>query len=148
MPSTHLSLNYHFVFATKDHNPVIAPEWRPRLHAFLGGCARTAEATALAVGGVADHVHLLIALRATHRVSDFMREIKTASSQWVHETIGLHSFAWQEGYGGFTVSTSQLEAVRRYIERQEIHHKKRTFREEYVEFLQRHAVEFDPQFVF
>jgi REP-associated tyrosine transposase len=92
-------------------------------------------------------VHLLIGLRATHRLADVLRELKAVSSGWVYNEIGLRGFAWQEGYGAFTVSASQREALRRYIERQEDHHRTRTFREEYSELLQRSGVEFDERYL-
>jgi Transposase IS200 like len=88
-------------------------------------------------------VHLLISLRATHRLADVLRELKSVSSAWVHDEIGIHAFAWQEGYGAFTVSASQRKAVRRYIEQQAAHHRTRPFREEYLELLRRSGVEFD-----
>jgi REP element-mobilizing transposase RayT len=99
------------------------------------------------VGGVSDHVHLLIGLRATHRLADVLRELKAVSSLWVHNEIGLRTFAWQEGYGAFTISSSQRAAVRRYIEGQAEHHRTRTFREEYLELLRRSGVEFDERYV-
>jgi REP-associated tyrosine transposase len=102
MSSTHLSLHYHVVFGTKNHEPTIQRAWRGDLHAYLGGIIRTANGIAESVGGVSDHVHLLIGLRATHRLADVLRELKSVSSGWVHEEIGLPAFAWQEGYGGFT----------------------------------------------
>jgi putative transposase len=147
MSSTHLSLHYHSVFGTKNHEPLIASAWRDRLHGYLGGVIRTLNGVPEAVGGVADHVHLLIGLRATHTLADVLRETKSVSSAWVHEDIGVGSFAWQEGYGAFTVSASQLENVRDYIQRQEEHHRTRTFREEYLTLLQRHGVEFDERYV-
>ena len=82
------------------------------------------------MGGVSDHVHLLIGLRATHCLADVLRELKSVSSGWIRDEIGVRNFAWQEGYGGFTVSASQCETVRRYVEQQEEHHRTRTFREE------------------
>jgi putative transposase len=99
MSSTHLSLHYRVVFGTKNHENLIASDWRARLHAFLGGVIRTLNGVPEAVGGVADHVHLLVGLRATHTLSDVLREIKSVSSAWVHENVGVRSFAWQEGYG-------------------------------------------------
>ena len=84
MPSTHLSLHYHLVFGTKDHAPLIQPAWRGQLRAYLGGIVRTADGVAEAVGGVSDHVHLLVGLRATHRLADVLRELKSVSSGWVH----------------------------------------------------------------
>lgn len=147
MSSTHLSLHVHLVFGTKHQRPLIAPEWRERLHAFLGGAVRTLGAVPEAVGGVADHVHLLVGLRATHCLADILRDAKRTSSAWVHETIGDREFEWQDGYGAFTVSASLLETVKRYIARQEEHHREKTFQEEYVELLQRSGVEYDERYL-
>ena len=147
MSSTHLSLHYHVVFGTKNHEPTIQRAWRGDLHAYLGGIIRAANGITESVGGVSDYVHLLIGLRATHRLADVLRELKSVSSGWVHEEIGLPAFAWQEGYGGFTVSPSQRGAVRRYIEQQDEHHRTRTFREEYLELLRLSRVEFDERYV-
>jgi putative transposase len=147
MPSTHLSLHYHIVFGTKNHEPIIQPSWRGKLHAYLGGIIRTANGIAESVGGVSDHVHLLIGLRATHCLADVLRQLKSVSSSWIRDEIGVRNFAWQEGYGGFTVSASQCETVRRYVEQQEEHHRTRTFREEYLELLRRHKIEFDVRYL-
>ncbi|HWN97604.1 MAG TPA: transposase [Methylomirabilota bacterium] len=125
----------------------MAVEWRERLHAYLGGSARTLDVVPRAVGGVADHVHLLIDLRATHRLADVMRDIKRTSSAWVHETVNDKEFAWQDGYGAFTVSASMLETVKQYIARQEEHHRKKTFQEEYVEMLRKSGVEYDERYL-
>ena len=147
MSSTHLSLHYRIVFGTKNHEPIIQPAWRGDLHAYLGGIIRTADGIAESVGGVSDHVHLLIGLRATHSVADVLRELKAVSYGWVHNEIGMRHFAWQEGYAAFTVSASQREVVRNYIERQAEHHRTHTFREEYLELLHRSGVEFDERYV-
>jgi Transposase and inactivated derivatives len=147
MPSTHLSLHYHLIFGTKDRAPLIAGEWRNRLHAYMGGTVRTLNGVAEEIGGTIDHVHLLIGLRATHCLADVLREIKAESSRWVHESIGLRAFSWQEGYGAFTVSASQRGAVKRYIADQEAHHRKRTFQEEYIEFLERHGIDYDETYL-
>ena len=147
MSSTHLSLHYHIVFGTKNHEPLIQPRWRGKLHTYLDGIIRTAGGIAESVGGVADHVHLLIGLRATHRLADVLRELKAVSSGWVHNQIWIRGFAWQEGYGAFTVSASQREAVRQYIQQQAEHHHTRTFREEYLELLRRSGVNFDERYV-
>src|SRR6266699_342039 len=145
MSSTHLSLHYHLVFGTKNHEALINSAWRERLHAYLGGVVRTLDGVPEAIGGVADHVHLLVGLRATHTLADVLREIKSVSSKWVHEETGVRSFAWQEGYGAFTVRASQLENVRAYIQQQEEHHRTHSFRDEYVALLHRSRVEFDEQ---
>ena len=94
MSSTHLSLHYHIVFGTKNHEPLIQPSWGGKLHAYLGGIIRTANGIAESVGGVSDHVHLLIGLRATHRLADVLRELKAVSSDWVHHEMGIREFAW------------------------------------------------------
>ena len=147
MPSTHLSLHYHLVFSTKDRRALIVPEWRERLHAYMGGILNSMGAFPQAIGGVADHVHLLVGLKATHCLADVMRDLKRGSSEWVHDTIGERAFAWQEGYGAFTVSANVRDGVRLYIARQEEHHRTLTVREEYLEFLRRGGVEFDERFV-
>jgi REP element-mobilizing transposase RayT len=146
MPSTHLSLHFHVVFSTKNREPRVASEWRDRLHAFLGGVARTSDSVPEAIGGVADHVHMLLGLKATTRLSDVVRAIKAVSSKWVHDEIGDRAFKWQDGYGAFTVSPSQRDTVRSYISRQEEHHRKRSFQEEYLELLQRCGVDFDERY--
>ena len=136
------------MFGTKGHEPIIYPSWRPRLHGYLGGVTTSLGGTAEAVGGVADHVHLVVGLRATHCVADVLRELKSVSSAWVHDDINMKTFAWQEGYGAFTVSPSQRKVVRRYIIEQEEHHRTRSFRDEYLELLRLSGVEFDEQYVF
>jgi putative transposase len=147
MSSTHLSLHVHVIFGTKHQRPLIAPEWRPRLHAYLGGAAKTLQVVPEAVGGVADHVHLLLGIRATHRLADVMRDLKRASSAWIHETIGDEQFEWQDGYGAFTVSASLIETVKDYIARQEEHHAKKSFQEEYLEFLKLSGAKFDERYL-
>ncbi len=147
MPSTYLSLHYHLIFSTKDRQCLIADDWRDRLHAYLGGAVRACGGIAESVGGTADHVHLLVGLRATHRLADVLREIKASSSEWIHQNIRVSAFAWQEGYGAFTVSASQVAAVKIYIARQEEHHRRRTFQEEYLEFLRQSGIEFDEKYL-
>jgi len=147
MPSTHISLHYHIVFSTKDRQPLIDSKWRDRLHAYLGGVARNLDGVAETVGGVADHVHLLLGLRPTHYLADLVRDLKSNSSRWVHEEVHVKGFEWQEGYGAFTVSPSQRATVRDYIAHQEEHHRRRTFQEEYMELLDRCGVEYDPKYL-
>jgi REP element-mobilizing transposase RayT len=147
MPSTHLSLHYHVVFSTKSREPVIAQTWREPLHAYLGRVIGNVDAVPEIVGGTADHVHLLLGLRATHSLAEVVRRVKAVSSGWVHEEIKVPAFAWQEGYGAFTVSSSQRRTVYDYISRQEEHHRRRTFQEEYLELLQRSGVEYDERYL-
>ncbi|MEM9235140.1 MAG: transposase [Verrucomicrobiota bacterium] len=117
------------------------------MHAYLGGVAGNLEVVPLAIGGVADHVHLLIGIRATHTLAEVIRQIKAVSSHWVHEEIGMEKFSWQEGYGAFTVSPSQCQSVADYIADQEDHHRKRSFKEEYRSLLEKSGVEFDEKYL-
>ena len=147
MASTYLSLHYHLVFGTKNRQPFIAAEWRSRLYEYLGGTIAGLGGFPQGVGGVADHVHLLVGLKATHCLADVLRELKKASSVWVHEQIGLQSFAWQEGYAAFTVSATAREAVQKYIANQEEHHRAKSYREELIEMLTKAGIEYDPKYL-
>jgi len=135
---------HHCVFATKDREPWLTPDIRERLWPYLGGIARENDMKTLAIGGVADHVHLLISLSATMSVSKAMQLLKGNSSKWIHEMFPrLRSFAWQEGYGAFSIGVSGIEETRMYISNQEEHHRTRTYREEVITFLERHRLPFD-----
>ena len=146
MGSTYLSLHYHLVFGTKGRRPFIRPTWRGSLHEYLGGTVRGLDGVSEIVGGVEDHVHLLISLRATHCLADFMRELKKASSVWVRENLEPE-FGWQDGYAAFTVGVTATRAVRRYIANQEQHHRRLGFREELEELLNRAGVQYDPRYI-
>jgi putative transposase len=130
MPSTYTCLLYHLIFSTKNREPLITAAMRSRVHEYLGGAVRGLGGTPQGVGGVADHVHLLVGLKPTHRICDFLRDLKKSSSVWVNETLGVRGFAWQEAYAAFTVSASARPAVQEYIANQEEHHRHKTFREE------------------
>ena len=147
MPSTHLSLHYHLVFSTKNREPSLNAEHRTRVHEYIGGTIRGMNGIAHAVGGVSDHIHIFAGLRATHCLADVMREIKSESSAWIHRELRLPGFAWQEGYGGFTVSASHIEPVRGYVLNQEERHRTRTFQEEYLAMLERGLVEYDEKYL-
>jgi REP element-mobilizing transposase RayT len=147
MPSTHLSLNVHVIFSTHNRIPEIAVEWRAELHAYLGGCVKGVGVQPLTVGGVADHVHILMRLRATHCLANVMRDIKSGSSLWIHESQGRRAFGWQDGYAGLSVSPSRIPAVFSYIQNQEEHHRKKSFQEEYIEFLRESGIEYDERYL-
>ena len=121
---------------------MIAHEWRDRLHAYLGGIVKGLEGVALAVGGIADHVHLLVGLKPAHRLDYFLRDLKADASAWVHQEIGQRMFGWQKGYGAFSVSPSHIEGVQRYVVNQEQHHQRKTFEEEYVALLKVSGIEY------
>ncbi len=145
--STYASLHYHIVFSTKNRKRWIDPSWETRLHEYLGGTARGLKAFPQGIGGIEDHVHLLIGLKTTHRIADFMRELKKSASEWVHETMDVKDFRWQEGYGIFSVSATARDGVKAYIANQRSHHQKRGFREELIELLERADVEYDPKYL-
>ena len=149
MAHTHSCLLVHVVFSTCERRPWIDENFRADLHAYLGGIARQLGAVALAVNGMADHVHLLLSLLPRHAVAEIVRELKTRSATWLHrEKAHTHAgFAWQEGYGAFSVSESGRERVLAYIAGQAEHHRKMTFEEEILGLLQRHGVAFDQRFV-
>lgn len=147
MPSTHVSLHVHVVFSTKERYPFIDDDWRDRLHGYLGGTIRGLGAVPLEIGGTADHVHMLIGLKPTHAIADVIREIKKASTTWIHDEIGRTKFRWQDGYGAFAVSKRDIESVRDYIRGQVEHHRTRTFQEEYLEFLKDYGIEYDERYV-
>ena len=147
MASTYLSLHYHIVFGTKNRSPLIKAEWLPRLHEYMGGTIRGLGGFPEGIGGVEDHVHLLVSLKATHSLADVMRELKKSSSVWVHDTLGSKNFAWQEGYAAFTVSASALDSVQRYIANQEHHHRVKSFKEELLEMLKKANVDYNPDYL-
>ena len=147
MSSTHLSLHYHIVFSTKERRELIADEWQNRLHKFVGGCIKTLGGIPEAIGGTRDHVHILIGLRATHRLADVVKAIKVASSKCIHDELNHKLFSWQNGYGAFTVSVTQIENVKNYILNQEIHHRKKNFQEEYIGILKQANVDYDERYL-
>ncbi len=114
----------------------------------MGGTVRGLGGQLLVAGGMPDHVHLLVRLGATRSIADVLRDVKACSPKWVHETFPQHQdFAWQTGYAAFAVSRSGLDEVRAYIENQESHHRRMTFQEEFVSFLDKHQVEYDPRYL-
>ena len=148
MPQSYTCLLYHLVFSTKDREPWLQAELRPRLWEYFSGAMRNEGGFCLFANGVSDHVHLLARLRQDKAVSDLLRSIKANSSGWIHDSFPkLRSFHWQDGYGAFTVSRSQMETVRRYIANQEVHHRKFTFQEEFQALLKAHEIEYDERYL-
>jgi putative transposase len=142
-------LTYHVVFSTKYRRRTIQSELQERLYEYVGGIIRSKKGHLIEIGGVEDHLHLLVNLSPTISVSDAIRDIKANASKWVNDLPTYRSrFEWQKGYGAFTVSYSQIDRLRRYIQNQRDHHRTTTFAEEYIELLKRHGIEFDPKFLF
>lgn len=149
MPGTYSQLLLHIVFSTKRREPWITTDVADRLHAYMGGIIRAENGVLYDIGGVEDHVHLYLRWRPDASVSDLMRAVKARSSKWVHDTFpNLGAFAWQEGYGVFSVSKSQEDAVKRYIAGQAEHHQKEDFKSELLRLLRAHGIEFDERYVF
>jgi REP element-mobilizing transposase RayT len=148
MPQSFVSIYAHIIFSTKDREPWLTADHLPEVLKYIGGIVRADRCVLLAAGGMPDHVHLLVSFGKQTDVADLVRLIKSNSSKWIHETIPpLGAFAWQAGYAAFSVSRSNLDAVKEYIRRQEEHHRKRTFQDEYRQFLIAHDIEFDERYV-
>jgi putative transposase len=136
----------HLIFSTQGRRPLIKPDFRTDLFAYLGGIVREIHGTALIVNGVADHVHMLVRIRPAQSAAEIARVVKANSSKWVR-TKWCPSFAWQTGYGVFSVSESNVAAVTKYIAEQEEHHKTHTFQEEFLAFLKKNHVEYDERYI-
>jgi len=148
MSQSYTNLIYHIIFSTKDRQPLIADAHQSRLYDYIGGTIRGQGGISLAINGTEDHVHLLAKLRLDKALSDVLRDLKANASGWMHEVFpDLEDFAWQRGYGAFTVSASQVEQVQNYIARQREHHQKRSFRDEFAAFLRANGVEFDERYL-
>ncbi len=136
MSDSYTNLLYHVVFSTKDRRRLITPECESRLYGYIGGTIRSLGGICLELNGTEDHVHLLAKLRPDRAVSDVLRDLKANASGWMHEVFpSVEDFSWQRGYGAFTVSESNADEVRRYIAKQKQHHRKVSFRDEFIEFL-------------
>lgn len=147
--STFTNLLFHVVYSTKYRKPMIEKTWQDELYGYVGGVIRENKGTLLCMGGVEDHVHLLTRFSPTIAISDMLRLIKGNSSKMVNDKIKPRiPFEWQSGYGAFSVSESQCEKVRAYILNQEVHHRKRTFEEEFIAMLERHKFTYDLRYVF
>jgi putative transposase len=147
MPQSFIASYYHLVFSTKDRVPLINTEWESNLYAYIGGIARSNNALLLSAGGTADHIHLLTTLHKQQALTDFLRDIKSNSSRWVHQETGLDKFGWQAGYAAFSVSYSGLEDVTRYILNQKEHHRKMTYQEEVLRFLELNRIPYDERYI-
>jgi REP element-mobilizing transposase RayT len=145
---SYISSYHHCVFSTKERRRLINPELRERLWPFRGGIARQNNMKAIEIGGVEDHVHLLLSLPATMPIAKAMQLIKGGSSKWIHETFpDQRGFAWQEEYGAFSVSASRVDKVVAYISGQPEHHQRVTFQEELLELLKKHGIEYDERYL-
>jgi len=148
MANSYISSYVHYIFSTKNREKHLTKELTERLYPYIGGIARENKMKMLTIGGVVDHLHLLLSLPATITIAKAIQQIKGASSKWIHETFPeLKYFSWQEGYGAFSISFSQIEEMKHYIQNQEDHHRIKTFKEEYIEILEQHGIEYDERYL-
>jgi REP element-mobilizing transposase RayT len=139
MGSTYYSLHYHIIFSTYERRRFLHVDWRHDLLAYIGGTARGLNARDFVVGGVDDHVHLNVSLTPSHRLADFVRDVKKSCSAWIREHHDP-TFKWQEGYGAFTIAKSQVPVLDKYIRNQEEHHRKVDYRQEWLRLLEVHGL--------
>ncbi len=141
MRNSCVSNRIHVIFATKGRFRALTPEIRDRLYPFMLATAKEFGIEVLSIGGVEDHVHLLIALPPSISLAEAMKKIKANTSRWLNETIGTNKFRWQEGYGAFSVGESAIAATKRYIELQREHHRERDFRAEFIQMIRQHGID-------
>ena len=147
--STFSNLLFHIVYSTKYRKPTIAPNWEDELYGYIGGIIRERQGVLLRINGMPDHVHILAKLNPSIAISDVVRDVKANSSRWINERSDVVlPFEWQKGYAVFSVSESQVDAVRNYIANQKTHHEKKTFEDEFLALLKRHNIPFDLKYVF
>lgn len=149
MADTYSQINIHAVFAVRNREGIILPEWREDLFRYISGTLKKEAGYPLAVGGWKDHVHIFFELRPAQSTADVLRVVKANSAKWINENGFLHGkFAWQEGYGAFSYSRSQRDSVIGYIKNQEQHHQTKTFREEYLGMLAAFEIPHEPKYLF
>ena len=148
MPQSLSNVYIHLIFSTKDRMPIINANVRPELHAYMATVLRNINSPVIVANSVEDHVHLLFKLARTVTVSRAVEDVKKSSSKWMKsKSVGLERFSWQSGYGAFSVSESNAPEVANYIRNQEEHHKKKSFQDEYREFLAKNGIEFDERYL-
>jgi REP-associated tyrosine transposase len=148
MSDSYTNLLYHIVFSTKDRRPFITPKYEVQLYDYIGGIVRSLGGISLALNGTEDHIHLLTKLRPDRALSGVLRDLKANATGWMHDVFpSLKDFCWQRGYGAFTVSQSNVTEVSGYIARQKEHHRKISFRDEFIQFLQANGVDYNERFI-
>ncbi len=149
MANTYSQIYLHVVFSVKGRQNLIHNNWKEELHKYICGIVNGKEQKVYAIGGIADHIHILVSIKPNIAISDLVRDIKANSSKWINEKGYLVSkFQWQEGFGVFSYAQSQLDNVIAYINNQEKHHQKKTFKDEYLELLQKYNIEYDEKYLF
>ena len=149
MPGTYSQIYIQIVFAVKGRQNLISPKWKDELHKYIAGIIKGKDQKPIIVNGMQDHIHAFIGLKPSMKISDLVRDIKNNSTNFINDNRFVRGkFCWQEGYGVFSYSHSQINNVYNYILNQEEHHKKKSFREEYLELLKKFEIEYDEKFLF
>lgn len=149
MPNTYTQIHIQFVFAVKFRHGLISSSWKDELYQYITGIVQNNKHKLICINGMPDHIHILIGVRPHQSISDLMQDVKGGSSKWINEKKFLKGkFEWQQGYGAFSYSKSHVKDVVHYIQNQEQHHQKKTFLQEYVEFLENFEVEYEESFIF
>ena len=149
MANTYTQMYIHLVFAVKNRDALVQKEWKDELEKYITGIVQNCKHKLLAIGSMPDHIHILIGYNPNHLLSELVEDIKTASNIWVNEKkLSKFKFEWQKGYGAFTHSRSQLDVVVKYILNQEKHHSRKSFREEYLDMLQKNEVDYKQEYLF
>jgi putative transposase len=149
MAGTFSQIYIQLVFAVQGRNALINPSWEEHLYKYITGIIRNKEQKLLAINGTQNHIHILIGMKPVCSLSDLVREIKKSSNEFIRkEKFTQHRFCWQEGYGAFSYSHSQIDKVIKYIMNQKEHHKKKSFKSEYIEFLKKFNIEFNEKYLF
>jgi REP element-mobilizing transposase RayT len=148
MAGKYISVNLHLVWSTKERRALLDRRWLSRVYSYIGAVVRSKGGKLLKAGGQPDHIHLYISLPSTVTIADLVSAIKSNSSRWIRSTFEIgRRFGWQEGYGAFSVSKSLEKSVIEYIENQDKHHRRRDFRQEFLELLEKHEVSYDPRYI-
>ena len=148
MAQTLVCLMTHVIFSTKNREPLITPEIEPELFAYIGGILKNNESRLLDAGGTADHVHLLISQSKNVALSALMKDVKKDSSSWIKTKGNIYrNFHWQDGYGGFSIGRSDLPRLKQYLANQKEHHRKRSFQEELIQFLDEYGIDYDERYL-
>ena len=149
MPNTYTQLYFHIVFAVKGRHGFIHPSWKEKLNQYITGIVTNKNQKMMAINGMPDHLHILAGLKPDHLLSYLVRDMKAYSSKWINDNrFAPGRFEWQTGYGAFTVGQSQVPSVIKYIQEQEQHHKKKSFRQEYIEMLNAYEIDYNMKYLF
>lgn len=149
MPNTYTQLYIQFVFAVKWRESLIQSAWKNELYKYITGIVQNNKSKMLAINGMSDHIHIFIGYKPTIAIPDLIKDIKVASSLWINDNrLTRHRFNWQEGYGAFSYRLRDIDEICRYIQNQELHHQKKTFRQEYIDLLKDFQIEYDDKYLF